>query len=105
MLEVLRKRLDNDVTRMAALQAFSLLANSPLSIDLLSSETGVMSGSAVVDIANFLRQQNRCGIITFHFDTQLCGQPFKLSVYIFCDKQSIETVDLDDASGSSFFHS
>ena len=54
VLSILRKRLENEVTRMPALKALSAIATSPLHLDLSSIYIEV-----VAELSMFLRQQSR----------------------------------------------
>ena len=54
ILAILRRRLDNEVTRIPALRAIIFISQSPLHIDLSSILTAVLS-----DVATFLKQQSR----------------------------------------------
>jgi cullin-associated NEDD8-dissociated protein 1 len=54
VLNLLKKRLDNEITRTPTLKALAVIATSPLSLDLSSVLT-----ESTVELSMFLRQQSR----------------------------------------------
>lgn len=54
VLALLRRRLDNEITRTATLRAIGMIATSPLALNLTP-----FLRESIVEIAQFLRQQNR----------------------------------------------